>query len=191
MLFRSKTLWIVVGGGLLLLAGGAAGVQYTSSTAFCLSCHEMRVHQQELEVSPHAKDAEGKAIGCAQCHIPNANIVRMLAAKAWLGTKDVWVHVTEGGEVTLNRRTLQPMARRFIDDANCRACHSDLYRNAKNDAPISEHGRLAHDNYLGKNGISRSGCAGCHRNTAHLPPEDRHYTVNAEFAEKLTLKEVK
>ena len=49
----------------------------------------------------------------------------------------------------------------------------------------------AHDNYLDKNGSSRSGCAGCHRNIAHLPPEDRHYDANAAFASKLTFKEVR
>ena len=115
----------------------------------------------------------------------------MLSAKTWLGTKDLWVHATTGGSVTLNRREIQPEARRFMDDANCRACHEDLYRNAKNDGAISEYGRLAHDNYLDKNGSSRSGCPGCHRNIAHLPPEDRHYDVNAAFASELTFKEVR
>ena len=153
----------------LVLAGTAIGVHVTSSTSFCLSCHEMRVHQQELALSPHAQDARGNAIECVQCHIPSTNIVRMLSAKTWLGTKDLWVHATTGGSVTLNRREIQPEARRFMDDAN----------------------RLAHDNYLDKNGSSRSGCAGCHRNIAHLPPEDRHYDANAAFASKLTFKEVR
>ena len=176
MFFRSMKVWIAATVlVVLVLAGTAIGVHVTSSTSFCLSCHEMRVHQQELALSPHAQDARGNAIECVQCHIPSTNIVRMLSAKTWLGTKDLWVHATTGGSVTLNRREIQPEARRFMDDANCRACHEDLYRNAKNDGAISEYGRLAHDNYLDKNGSSRSGCAGCHRNIAHLPPEDRHY----------------
>ena len=175
MFFRSMKVWIAATVlVVLVLAGTAIGVHVTSSTSFCLSCHEMRVHQQELALSPHAQDARGNAIECVQCHIPSTNIVRMLSAKTWLGTKDLWVHATTGGSVTLNRREIQPEARRFMDDANCRACHEDLYRNAKNDGAISEYGRLAHDNYLDKNGSSRSGCAGCHRNIAHLPPEDRH-----------------
>ena len=192
MFFRSMKVWIAATVLVaLVLAGTAIGVHVTSSTSFCLSCHEMRVHQQELALSPHAQDARGNAIECVQCHIPSTNIVRMLSAKTWLGTKDLWVHATTGGSVTLNRREIQPEARRFMDDANCRACHEDLYRNAKNDGAISEYGRLAHDNYLDKNGSSRSGCAGCHRNIAHLPPEDRHYDANAAFASKLTFKEVR
>ena len=124
MFFRSMKVWIAATVLVaLVLAGTAIGVHVTSSTSFCLSCHEMRVHQQELALSPHAQDARGNAIECVQCHIPSTNIVRMLSAKTWLGTKDLWVHATTGGSVTLNRREIQPEARRFMDDANCRACH--------------------------------------------------------------------
>ena len=103
MFFRSMKVWIAATVlVVLVLAGTAIGVHVTSSTSFCLSCHEMRVHQQELALSPHAQDARGNAIECVQCHIPSTNIVRMLSAKTWLGTKDLWVHATTGGSVTLN-----------------------------------------------------------------------------------------
>ena len=89
MFFRSMKVWIAATVlVVLVLAGTAIGVHVTSSTSFCLSCHEMRVHQQELALSPHAQDARGNAIECVQCHIPSTNIVRMLSAKTWLGTKD-------------------------------------------------------------------------------------------------------
>ena len=102
MFFRSMKVWIAATVlVVLVLAGTAIGVHVTSSTSFCLSCHEMRVHQQELALSPHAQDARGNAIECVQCHIPSTNIVRMLSAKTWLGTKDLWVHATTGGSVTL------------------------------------------------------------------------------------------
>lgn len=65
MPYPSKRVWIV---GCIALAAcvglAAAGVSYSSRTEFCLSCHEMRVYQDELMLSPHAKDAQGKAIGC-------------------------------------------------------------------------------------------------------------------------------
>ena len=103
MFFRSMKVWIAATVlVVLVLAGTAIGVHVTSSTSFCLSCHEMRVHQQELALSPHAQDARGNAIECVQCHIPSTNIVRMLSAKTWLGTKDLWVHATTGGSVTLD-----------------------------------------------------------------------------------------
>lgn len=184
MPLRRKRLWIgIITGAVLLLAASVAVVQ-TSTNTFCMSCHEMQAYQKELEASPHAKDAKGNPISCSQCHIPGSNVVRMLAGKAYLGVRDVWVHYTEGG-YDLDRAAMQPVARRFTDDANCRACHQDLTRNAKNDGPVSAEGQLAHDAYTGKNGLSRSGCAGCHRNMAHLPVFDQRIPRNAAFLAKL------
>ncbi|MEG6502618.1 MULTISPECIES: cytochrome c3 family protein [unclassified Desulfovibrio] len=185
MPYPRKRVWII--GSVILAACVAlagAGVAYTSGTSFCLSCHEMRVYQEEMRFSSHAADAQGQPIGCSQCHIPSGNVVRMLGAKAWLGVKDLWVHTTEGG-ADLDRAAMQPIARRFTDDANCRACHQNLTRNAKNDGPVSEMGRLAHENYEGKNGQARSGCVGCHRNLAHLPVFDERIPTNQKFAQKI------
>ena len=185
MPYPRKRVWIV--GGIILAACvvlAGAGVAYTSGTEFCLSCHEMRVYQDELKLSSHAKDAQGKDISCSQCHIPSGNLARMLGAKAWLGLKDLWVHNLDGGE-DLDRAGMQPVARRFTDDANCRACHQDLSKDAKNDGPVSKEGQLAHDNYLGKNGRARSGCVGCHQNLAHLPVFDERIPHNQKFAQKL------
>ena len=83
MPYPRKRVWIV--GGIILAACvvlAGAGVAYTSGTEFCLSCHEMRVYQDELRLSSHAKDAQGKDISCSQCHIPSVNLARMLGAKA-------------------------------------------------------------------------------------------------------------
>lgn len=185
MPYPRKRVWIV--GGIILTACvvlAGAGVAYTSGTDFCLSCHEMRVYREELKLSSHARDADGKEIACSQCHIPSGNVLRMASAKAWLGLKDLWVHHVDGGE-DLNRAAMQPVARRFTDDANCLACHRDLTRNAKNDGPISQEGKLAHENYEGRNGQARSNCVGCHRNLAHLPVFDERIPVNRKFAQKL------
>lgn len=175
---------VILGASLAILAViglAATAIHYTSSNQFCLSCHEMRVHQRELALSAHARDADGNAIGCAQCHIPSAGIVRMVGAKSWLGARDVWAHFT-GGAKELDRAQMQIVARRFTDDHNCRVCHVDLTRNARGNAPISAEGALAHDNYLGKNGQARSGCVGCHMNLAHLPVFDAWIPANRNFA---------
>ena len=184
MPYPTKSLWIA--GGIVIVAcvALAAGAAYSSRTDFCLSCHEMRVYQDELQLSAHVKDAQGQPIGCSQCHIPSSGVFRMLGAKAWMGVKDLWAHSVYGSE-NLDRVAMQPVARRFTDDANCRACHEDLTRNAKNDGPLSKEGKLAHDNYEGKNGQSRSGCVGCHRNLAHLPVFDARIPANMKFAQKI------
>lgn len=180
-----KRFWILGGAAVAVCALlVSAGVAWTSSTGFCLSCHEMRVQAAELAMSSHARDAEGREIGCSQCHIPNANVARMLAAKSWMGIKDVWVHNVEGPD-DLNRAEMQVVARRFTDDHNCRKCHQDLMRNAKNDGPNSLVGQLSHANYLGENGQARSGCVGCHMNLAHLPAFDARIPGNQKFAIRL------
>lgn len=180
-----KRAWIIASATVLVCVGLVwGGVKVTSGTGFCLSCHEMRVHHAELLLSAHAKDADGREIACSQCHIPNANVVRMLAAKTWMGLKDVWVHSTADTS-NLNRAEMQVVARRFTDDHNCRVCHMDLMRNARNDGPNSAVGQLAHANYLGQNGQSRSGCVGCHINLAHLPNFDKRIPVNRKFAVRL------
>ena len=184
MSLRRKRYWAAGVVALVFLLGAGAAVMETQKSSFCLSCHVMQVYQKELEASSHAKDARDRPIGCPQCHVPGTNIVRMLAAKAYMGGKDLWVQYAEAPEA-LHRAAMQPAARRFVDDANCRACHEDLAKNAKNDGPVSAEGKLAHDAYLGVNGQARSGCAGCHANMAHLPPFDARIPRNAKFLSKL------
>ena len=172
--------------GLVVVLCGITGyaLYATSSTEFCMSCHEMSLYRKELRFSVHAKDKDGKEIGCAQCHIPLGVGPRFLAVKMYSGIKDLAVHHWLKPD-RLNRAHAQEVARRFVDDANCLACHQDLHKNAKNDAPVSEYGRLVHDAYLGKNGTVKRNCAGCHINLAHLPTFDRRLEVNAAFTARL------
>lgn len=177
--------FLVAGIVLLVCAGlGAWGVKWSSTDSFCLSCHEMGVYKAELKLSPHAVDIKGREISCSQCHIPAGGVLRMLGAKAWMGMVDLWVHHVDGGQ-NLDRLAMQKVARRFTDDANCLACHQNLERDARDEGPISIEGKLAHANYLGTNGQSRSGCVGCHRNLAHLPVFDMRIPTNQKFAAKL------
>lgn len=155
----------------------------TSSMDFCMSCHEMQRYKTELKKSSHAVDKDKNPIECGQCHIPNSFGLKYLAVKTISGLRDVWVH-NFGDPNNLNRRDLQATARRFVVDENCRECHRDLYKTTK-DKKISEIGRLSHEAYLGVNGNTKNGCAGCHFNMAHLPEFDRRYHFNAKFAANL------
>ncbi len=181
---RYSAVLLALAGFVALCAVSAYALRATSSTAFCMSCHEMQPYRTELQASSHAKDTNGTPIDCRQCHIPAGAGPRFLAVKIYSGVKDVAVHFLQRPD-TLDRVHAQQAARRFVDDANCLACHGDLYTNAKGDAPVSEFGKLAHDAYLGKNGNTRQGCAGCHVNLAHLPEFDRRLPGNASFASRL------
>lgn len=166
----------------------AYSLKATSTVEFCTSCHEMKLHQEELKFSTHAKDKDGKEITCSNCHIPAGYGPRYLSVKIYSGVKDLFVHFTENPE-SIDRGRQQLVARRFLDDANCLSCHEDLYKDAKGEKEVSKEGRLAHDSYMGKNGQARSNCAGCHINIAHLPEFDRRLHVNKEFAERIKKQE--
>jgi cytochrome c-type protein NapC len=145
----------------------------------------MQTHKNELEKSSHALDKDKHPIECAQCHLPSRVGPRYVAVKIYSGISDIWAH-TVADPSRLDRRHLQVVARRFLMDDNCLACHQDLTKNVKGE-PISEIGKLAHDAYLGKNGETGSRCAGCHQNLAHLPEFDRRYWINDKFAAKFSL----
>lgn len=184
------TIFLAVCGIILFSCLSGYALHATSSTGFCMSCHEMEPYLNEQQFSSHARDKEGQAIECAQCHIPQGFGPRYLAVKAYSGTKDLAVHFWSKPN-RLNRVHTQKVARRFIDDANCLACHQDLYKNAPGEAAVSEYGRLAHEAYLGKNGTTKRNCAGCHINLAHLPEFDRWLETNAAFTSRLQREEVK
>lgn len=169
---------------LFCLASGY-GLRATSSAEFCVSCHEMEEQAGELKASSHAKDKDGLAIGCAQCHIPVGIGPRYLSVKLYLGVKDLAAHAFMAEGAGIDRMAAQPAARRFASDDNCLACHADLYKNAKGDEAVSAIGKLAHDAYLGRNGNTRSNCAGCHVNIAHLPEFDRWLEIRRDFALRL------
>jgi len=184
------TLLAILSAVALMSQGSASGFVDTSSTEYCVSCHEMKRHQTELKASSHAKDAEKKDISCSQCHIPPTGL-RFASIKLVFGVKDIYAHYF-GEPNDLDRRKLQNFTRRFVPDENCLACHKDLTKNVKN-KPISEIGKQAHEAYLGhngdKSGNTRSNCVGCHQNMAHLPTFDARYDVNAAFAARLAALE--
>ncbi|MDR0339584.1 MAG: NapC/NirT family cytochrome c [Desulfovibrio sp.] len=180
---------VALGVFVVLCAVSGYALHATSTMEFCSSaCHEMEIYAEELRYSAHAKDADGNVIDCVQCHIPAGFGPKYLAVKSYSGLKDLLVHFAETPE-SLDRAARQPVARRFIDDGNCLSCHEDLYKDARKEKAISELGKIAHDNYLGKNGKARSNCAGCHINMAHLPDFDRRLDPNKKFAERMDKKE--
>lgn len=181
-----KVLVALVIAGTILLAVISLTMARTSSTEFCMSCHEMKIYKDELKKSSHAMTKDKLPIQCKDCHIPNSFSGKFVVVKTVLGFRDTVVHYL-GDPENLNRREMQDFARRFVPDENCLACHQDLMKDTE-DKELSEIGRLSHEAYLGKNGQTRRGCAGCHFNMAHLPDFDRRYSFNAEFAKNLPLK---
>ena len=181
--FPVKILIIIVAGFAAIIAASSISMSMTSRTEFCISCHEMERYKEELEKSSHAVDKDKKPIQCRQCHVPLSLGPRYLIVKTYVGMKDVIVS-NFGDPTNLDRRQMQKVARKFMSDENCRACHKDLMKNVK-DKELSKIGKLCHEAYLLKNGNTKRRCAGCHFNMAHLPRFDRRYFFNEEFAKRL------
>lgn len=186
--FPLKYLFILLGIAVLILLMSISMAR-TSTTEYCISCHEMEKYKDELEKSSHAVDKDKNPIQCHQCHIPKSIGPKYLTVKTVLGLKDLIIH-NFGNLENLDRRKMQKIGRRFIPDENCLACHKDLNKDVK-DKELSEIGRLCHEAYQGKNGDTKRNCAGCHFNMAHLPDFDRRFFFNAEFAKRLPLKKEK
>ena len=187
--FSFKILIIIVAGIVLFIAAASVSMSMTSRTEFCMSCHEMERYKEELEKSSHAVDKDNNPIQCRQCHVPLSVGPKYLTVKTYVGMKDLIVS-NFGDPTNLDRRQMQGVARKFMSDENCRACHEDLMKNTK-DEDLSKIGQLCHEAYLSKNGNTTRRCAGCHFNMAHLPKFDRRYFFNEEFAKRLPLVEEK
>lgn len=129
-LWKSKAVRIFAFGfaaGVLAVAIGAIGVALTSSNAFCMSCHEMRVvAEQGWMHSKHYNNRGGVVAGCSDCHVPPS-----LFPKLWVktrdGLKDVWVHFFGQSDPTkMDWEALAKSARSKIYQSSCEKCHQNL-----------------------------------------------------------------
>ena len=165
---------------LLIVAAvvGAGGViasvavnKYTSTEAFCTSCHSMALQADDpyYQHSAHRSNKEGVQPNCGDCHIPRTN---------WF--IETYTHVTSGAkdayfELTTNVSDPKVWAARRIelatevrtdmhdeDSVTCRSCHD-----ANAIKPTSEEGQKAHA-LLRQGGVT---CVDCHTNLVHPPAQ--------------------
>jgi len=117
--------------GLAAGAGGigisAVGVHVTSTTSFCMSCHEMRfVAEQGWMHSKHHENPGGVVAGCSDCHVP-PELVPKLWVKTRDGLKDTAVHFFgESDPEKMDWDALAASARSKIHESACTRCHGNL-----------------------------------------------------------------
>lgn len=157
-------------GGVVLWGGVNKAVEHTSSTAFCVSCHEMANHAfEEYAQTVHFSNASGVRAECSDCHIPQewgAKLVRKMEA-----SKDLYHHLL-GTVATPEKYEVHrlEMARRVWarmeanDSATCRSCHSyesmDFHAQ---EADGAKQMRVAFD--------EGDTCISCHKGVAHTLPD--------------------
>jgi nitrate/TMAO reductase-like tetraheme cytochrome c subunit len=171
--------WLLI---VLLIVGavfGAGGMiasiafnRYTSTDAFCTSCHTMAFQADDpyFQHSVHRSNNEGVRPSCGDCHIPKTNWFVETYTHVSSGLRDVYAESTknlsdpkvwEARRIELAQEVQADM--RSQDSVTCRSCH-DV--NAIH--PPSEDGQKAHA-LLRQGGVT---CVDCHTNLVHpaVPP---------------------
>ena len=160
-------MFLVIG---TLLTAGAAGLAWTNTEKFCISCHEMQsTVYTEYKDTIHDVNRTGVRAICSDCHVPR-DPGPMIVAKI-RATKDVWFHLTgkidtpekfEAHRAELAQNVWRRMKK--TDSLECRNCHQEQ---AWNPDLQSEASKVRHAE--GKTeGLT---CIDCHYGIAHTEPE--------------------
>jgi len=161
-----KSVAIFIAGGLVAAVGMVTAyeaVHYSSTTSFCISCHEMRVvAEQGWMRSPHYHNPSGVVAQCSDCHVPpETDLTRMLWVKARDGSKDVFVHTFgEADPRKMDWEKLEQSARSKIHDSSCVSCHHNITAQG---VPLKA--IQAHREYQRMAGARR--CVDCHMTEFH------------------------
>lgn len=154
----------------LLMAGGAAGLAWTNTEGFCISCHEMRDNvYAEYKDTIHAKNRTGVRAICSDCHVPREPGPMLL--RKVRATLELYGHVVgkidtkekfEAHRAELAQRVWKRM--KATDSLECRNCHHE-------DAWSTE---LQSDKSKARHAKGRAEgltCIDCHYGIAHKEPE--------------------
>ena len=146
----------------LLVIGGAAGLAWTETEAFCTGCHEMRDNvYAEYKGTIHDTNRSGVRAICSDCHVPREPgplILRKMAA-----TFELWGHLTgaidtkekfEAQRSTLAHRVWKRMLQ--TDSHECRNCHKSDNMNSELQ---SEKARARHEKAAAAGTPCRTLCA--------------------------------
>lgn len=155
--------------GVVLWGGFNTAMEYSNTTEFCVSCHEMdQVVHQEYKKSPHYANASGVKAGCPDCHVPRpwgAKIVRKIKASGELyhtliGSIDT-PEKFEARRLYLAEKVWKEMTEN--NSRECRNCHSyeamDFHKQ-------SARAREKMEEAKNKN----TPCIECHKGIAHNKP---------------------
>ena len=131
---------------------------YSSSTEFCISCHEMEKPYQQYKNSKHYSNGFGIVAECADCHLPPGSFSKW-SAKVQQGVKDAIFHVLlEPDEI--DHEQWRHRAVKNIPSEACRTCHKNLLPPG-----LPRGGFLAHRAFL--RGDVKGTCLKCHNNLVH------------------------
>jgi nitrate/TMAO reductase-like tetraheme cytochrome c subunit len=169
--------------GLVISAGMASVLEYTSTTQFCISCHEMRTVYQEYKLSSHYANAAGVRASCGDCHYPEHDWIKMVIRKSSAGAKDIYHHLrgtlATPEQFEAERRALaeKVWARMEGNDSlACRNCHSKVQSTAMELAKQQRRAQTMHREAIEK----KQTCIDCHKGIAHKPVHENAQDLTSE-----------
>jgi cytochrome c-type protein NapC len=155
--------------GVALAGLGKAGLDWTNTTEFCISCHEMKDHNfAEYSKTAHARNRTGVKAGCSDCHVPHEFpdvLWRKIGA-----SNDLLQHLRGGldtdAKFEAHRQALAErvwLRMKTTDSRECRHCHDAkaMVAELQGKTAQKQHQRIGQD---GKT------CIDCHFGIAHKEP---------------------
>ena len=157
--------------GVVFWGGFNTALEATNTTAFCVSCHEMRTNvYEELQGTIHFTNRSGVRAGCPDCHVPH-EWTRKIARKMQ-ASKEVWGHIfgsiaTRDAFLDMRRHLAESEWARMKanDSLECRNCHSTVSMDLSRQNPRAAN---AHERFLLTNERT---CIDCHKGIAHRLPD--------------------
>jgi cytochrome c-type protein NapC len=157
--------------GVVFWGGFNTALEATNTTAFCVSCHEMRTNvYEELQGTIHFTNRSGIRAGCPDCHVPH-EWTRKIARKMQ-ASKEVWGHIfgsiaTRDAFLDMRRHLAESEWARMKanDSLECRNCHSTVSMDLSRQNPRAAN---AHERFLFTNERT---CIDCHKGIARRLPD--------------------
>ena len=114
--------------------------QTTTSSGYCLSCHEMNAGVGEgWRGSAHYSNTLGMVAECSDCHV-NTGIEGFFASKLWPALRDHYVHFFGNSDpATMDWEALRTRVRQSVSNEACKRCHEGLTEPGLSKAAIAAH----------------------------------------------------
>ncbi len=125
-----------------------------SSPKSCTLCHEMDEAYSSWELSSHGGNSTIMATDCSICHLPpKEKYFRYLAAKSYVGVRDVFKHVFMEYDVEEMRLSVLDK----MPNSRCLYCHNNLLKKSSSVGAM-----IAHKNTLFPLEGDEPKCVECH-----------------------------
>lgn len=167
-------------GAVLIIGAASAGALWgsfvvvmdkTSSTEFCVACHEMDPVFAEWQQSVHFHNSSGVQAQCKDCHIPRSwhgKIGRKINATFVEVPSKIMGKISTPEKFEARRREFAEKIwaeMKHNDSRECRECHDPARMNSEEQSPMARR-KHAEAASRGKT------CIECHQGVAHNLPKE-------------------